>query len=237
MSTTTAGVLFLLSLVVALVAAYRPVGDYLYRTVTSTRHLRVERAMYRVMGANPGGEQPWGVYARSVLAFSAVSILFLYAFLRLQKHLVLSLGRPGVDPDGAWNTAVSFTTNTNWQWYSGESTMGHLVQMSGLAVQNFVSAAVGIAVAVGAVGAWLGCRQRGISLVAFADALAPGLVLAQAIGRWGNWFNQELYGAPSTLPWALHIDPAHRPADSPRSACTTRPSCTSRCGAPWCSCC
>ena len=71
------------------------------------------------------------------------------------------------------------------------------------------------AVALGAVGAWIGCRRRGIKLVDFADAVAPGLVVAQAIGRWGNWFNQELYGAPSTLPWALRIDPAHRPAGTP----------------------
>jgi prolipoprotein diacylglyceryl transferase len=71
------------------------------------------------------------------------------------------------------------------------------------------------AVALGAVGAWIACRRRGINLWAFADALAPGLVLAQAIGRWGNYFNQELYGAPTTLPWALQIDPAHRPPDTP----------------------
>ena len=93
--------------------------------------------MYRLVGVNADGEQSWGVYARSVLAFSAVSILFLYAFLRLQSYLWLSLGFPNVMPAGAWNTAVSFATNTNWQWYSGESTMGHLVQMAGLAVQNF----------------------------------------------------------------------------------------------------
>ncbi|GAB1644115.1 potassium-transporting ATPase subunit KdpA [Krasilnikovia sp. MM14-A1259] len=148
MSTTTAGALFVASLILALAVAYRPLGEYLYRTVTATRHLRAERVMYRMVGVNPDGEQSWGVYARSVLAFSAVSILFLYAFQRLQNHLWLSLGFPPVDPDGAWNTAVSFVTNTNWQWYSGESTMGHLVQMAGLAVQNFASAAVGIAVAV-----------------------------------------------------------------------------------------
>jgi len=75
-------------------------------------------------------------------AFSAVSVLFLYGFLRLQRHLLLSLGYPGVKPDQAFNTAASFVTNTNWQSYSGESTMGHLVQMAGLAVQNFASAAV-----------------------------------------------------------------------------------------------
>jgi len=71
------------------------------------------------------------------------------------------------------------------------------------------------AVALGAVGAWIGCRRRGIRLADFADALAPPLVAAQAIGRWGNYFNQELFGGPSTLPWALRIDPAHRPAASP----------------------
>ncbi len=71
------------------------------------------------------------------------------------------------------------------------------------------------AVALGAVGAWIGCRRRGIRLADFADAMAPGLVVAQAIGRWGNYFNQELYGGPSTLPWAVEIDPAHRPPDTP----------------------
>ncbi|MEV5631996.1 potassium-transporting ATPase subunit KdpA [Micromonospora tulbaghiae] len=148
MSMTTAGVLFVLSLVAALVAVHRPFGDYMHRVVAGTRSSRVERGIYRLVGVDPAAEQTWGVYARSVLAFSAVSLLFLYAFQRLQNHLWLSLGFDPVVPHGAWNTAVSFVTNTNWQWYSGESTMGHLVQMAGLAVQNFVSAAVGIAVAV-----------------------------------------------------------------------------------------
>ena len=148
MSATTAGVLFVGSLLVALVVAYRPLGDYMYRVVSSKRHLRLERLAYRAVGVNPDGEQSWGVYARSVLAFSAVSILFLYLFQRVQQHLWLSLGFPAVKADQAWNTAVSFVTNTNWQSYSGEATMGHLVQMAGLAVQNFASASVGIAVAV-----------------------------------------------------------------------------------------
>lgn len=148
MSTTTAGVIFIASLLIALVLVYKPFGDHMYRTVTSTRHSRFERLVYRAVGVNPGGEQSWGVYARSVLAFSAISILFLYLFQRVQQHLWLSLGFEPVKPDQAWNTAVSFVTNTNWQSYSGESTMGHLVQMAGLAVQNFTSAAVGVAVAV-----------------------------------------------------------------------------------------
>ena len=97
---------------------------------------------------NPAAEQSWGVYARSVLAFSAVSVLFLYAFQRCRTTCGCRWASARSCPHGAWNTAVSFVTNTNWQWYPGESTMGHLVQMAGLAVQNFVSAAVGIAVAV-----------------------------------------------------------------------------------------
>ncbi len=148
MSPTLAGVIFIVTLVAALAAAYRFLGDYIYRVVTGTKHSIAERWIYRLVGVNPERDQPWASYARSVLAFSVVSLLFLYAFLRLQDHLWLSLGLPSVITHGAWNTAVSFVTNTNWQWYAGESTLGHLVQMAGLAVQNFVSAAVGIAVAV-----------------------------------------------------------------------------------------
>ena len=148
MSSTAAGVIFVVVLAVALAVVYRPFGDYMYWTVTSKRHLRVERVVYRLVGVKPDAEQSWGVYARSVLAFAAVSVLFLYLFQRVQSHLWLSLGLPNVKPALAWNTASSFTTNTNWQNYSGESTMGYLVQMSGLAVQNFVSAAMGVAVAV-----------------------------------------------------------------------------------------
>jgi K+-transporting ATPase ATPase A chain len=143
-----AGWIFVSTLVLALAAVYRPFGDYLYRVVTGTRSTVVERGVHRLIGVNPAAQQTWGVYARSVLAFSAVSILFLYLFLRVQDKLWLSLGRPAVTDHLAWNTAVSFVTNTNWQAYAGESAMGHLVQMAGLAVQNFVSASVGIAVAV-----------------------------------------------------------------------------------------
>ncbi|MEU0042772.1 prolipoprotein diacylglyceryl transferase [Streptomyces werraensis] len=71
------------------------------------------------------------------------------------------------------------------------------------------------AVALGVLGAWIGCRRHGVPFPAFADAVAPGLALAQAIGRWGNWFNQELYGRATTLPWAVKIDPENRPASSP----------------------
>ena len=148
MSSTAAAAIFIASIVLALALAYKPVGDYMYRVFTPTRHSRLERGIYRLIGVDPAGEQSWPVYARSVLAFSAVSVLFLYLFQRVQSHLLLSLGFADVPPALSWNTAVSFVTNTNWQAYSGESTMGHLVQMAGLAVQNFASAAVGIVVAI-----------------------------------------------------------------------------------------
>jgi len=148
MSPTGAGVLAAVALVAVLAVTHVPLGDYMARVFGSERHLRVERAVYRLVRVDPDADQRWGVYAVSVLAFSAVCVLFLYGLERLQGVLPWSLGLHGVTPALAWNTAASFVTNTNWQNYSGESTMGHLVQMAGLAVQNFVSAAVGLAVAI-----------------------------------------------------------------------------------------
>jgi K+-transporting ATPase ATPase A chain len=149
-STTGAGIAFLALLVAALVAVHVPLGDYMYRVYTSERDWRIEKLAYRIIGANPKAQQPWFAYARSVLAFSAVSVLFLFFFELLQGKLPLHLNNPAtpMTPALAWNTAISFVTNTNWQAYAGESTQGHLVQMAGLAVQNFVSAAVGMAVAI-----------------------------------------------------------------------------------------
>ena len=118
------------------------------RVYSSEGSLRVERWIYRAAGVDPTFEQRWTAYAMSLLAFSFCSVVLLYIFQRVQGGLPLSLGFGGVHADQAFNTAASFPTNTNWQSYSGESTMGHLVQMSGLAVQNFVSAAVGMAVAI-----------------------------------------------------------------------------------------
>lgn len=148
MSDTTAGLLQVALLISVLAACYRPLGAYMARAYTSEYDSRVERVLYKVMGVDPKADQRWPVYARSLLAFSAVSVVFLYGLLRLQAHLPFSLGFPGVPPAQAFNTAASFVTNTNWQSYSGESTMGHPAQMAGLAVQNFTSAAVGMAVAV-----------------------------------------------------------------------------------------
>lgn len=160
MSDTTAGVLQVGLLVAALAACYRPLGAYMARVYTSDHDTRVERVLYRVMGVDPTADQRWSAYARALLTFSAVSVLALFSLLRLQPQLPLSLGFPGLPPDQAFNTAASFVTNTNWQSYSGESAMGHLAQMSGLAVQNFVSAAVGMAVAVALVRAFVRSRME-----------------------------------------------------------------------------
>src|SRR5690242_19489428 len=148
MNSSLAGVLQIVLLVAALAACYKPLGDYMARIFTSDKHLRVEKGFYRVMGIDAEADQRWGTYARSVLAFSVICVLFLYLLQRIQPFLPYSNGEPAVPSFLAWNTAASFVTNTNWQNYSGESTMGYVVQMTGLAVQNFVSAAVGIAVAV-----------------------------------------------------------------------------------------
>ncbi|MFE0676257.1 potassium-transporting ATPase subunit KdpA [Streptomyces sp. NPDC058867] len=148
MGPVLAGVLQLLALIAALALAYVPLGNYIAKVYTSEKHWRVERWIYKGIGADPDTEMRWPAYLRGVLAFSVVGILFLYGLQRLQGVLPGSLGFSSIDPDQAFNTAVSFVTNTNWQSYYGEQAMGHVVQTAGLAVQNFVSAAVGIAVAV-----------------------------------------------------------------------------------------
>jgi potassium-transporting ATPase potassium-binding subunit len=158
MNSALAGWLQLGLLVLALAVCYKPVGDYMAHIFTTDKDWRIERGLYKIVGINPAANQRWSSYLRSMLAFSAVSVLFLYGLERLQHYLLLSLGMANVPPALAWNTAASFVTNTNWQNYSGESTMGYLVQMSGLAVQNFLSAAVGIVVAIALVRGFIRSR-------------------------------------------------------------------------------
>jgi K+-transporting ATPase ATPase A chain len=158
MSSAAAGWLQLALLVAALAACYVPVGNYMAHIFTTDKHWRVERGLYKVIGIDPSADQKWSSYLRSMLAFSVVSVLFLYGLERLQHYLLLSLGMANVPPALAWNTAASFVTNTNWQNYSGESTMGYLTQMGGLAVQNFLSAAVGIVVAIALVRGFIRSR-------------------------------------------------------------------------------
>lgn len=174
MSPVLSGVLQLLALIVALGLAYRPLGDYMAKVYGSKKHLRGEKWIYKAIGANPDTEMRWPAYLRGVLAFSAVGVLFLYLLQRLQGSLPGSLGFKSIDPDQAFNTAASFVANTNWQSYYGEQAMGHVVQTGGLAVQNFVSAAVGIAVAVALVRGF--ARSRTGELGNFWADLVRGVV-------------------------------------------------------------
>jgi K+-transporting ATPase ATPase A chain len=133
----------------------KPLGGYMYRVFSGDRTLLspvlvpIERGLYRLAGTSDREEQHWAVYATGMLLFNLVGLLVLYALQRLQGVLPYNpAGMSAVDPELAFNTAASFVTNTNWQNYGGESTMSYLVQMAGLTVQNFVSAATGIAIAV-----------------------------------------------------------------------------------------
>ncbi|MEV5041258.1 potassium-transporting ATPase subunit KdpA [Microbacterium sp. LMI1x-1-1.1] len=141
-------VLTLATLALILGVAYRPLGDYMAWVYSSPKDARAERGLYRLIGVDPASAQTWQAYARSVLAFSAVGVLIVYALQRTQQWLPWSLGLPAPSEHLSFNTAVSFVTNTNWQSYSPELTLGYTVQFAGLAVQNFVSGAVGLAVAV-----------------------------------------------------------------------------------------
>lgn len=135
-------------LVLILGLVHVPLGGYMARVYSSKRDLAVERWWYRLTRVNATQDQKWSTYALSVLGFSVVSVLALYGLARMQAVLPYNLGMSPMDPAGAWNSAVSFSTNTNWQWYSGEAAASHLLQMMGFAVQNFLSAAVGMSVAI-----------------------------------------------------------------------------------------
>ncbi|HMM36364.1 MAG TPA: potassium-transporting ATPase subunit KdpA, partial [Thermoanaerobaculia bacterium] len=132
-------------------AVTKPFGLYMRRVFSGERTfldpvlLPVEKALYRLGGVDPKKEQDWKEYASSMLVFGVLGVLGVYAIERLQHLFPLNPDRlPAVPPALAWNTAISFVTNTNWQAYAGETTMSYLTQMAGLAVQNFPSAATGI---------------------------------------------------------------------------------------------
>jgi len=140
---------------VVLMLLAKPLGDYMARVYQGEATLAarvlgpMERFTYRLLGVRADDEMPWRSYALSMLLFNGLGLLVVYALQRLQGSLPLNPQQlPGVAPDSALNTAVSFATNTNWQGYGGETTMSYLTQMAGLTVQNFVSAASGMAVLV-----------------------------------------------------------------------------------------
>lgn len=185
MSPFAAAVLQIVVLIAALALTVPLVGRYLAHIYTSPKHLRAETVAYKLVKVDPDADQHWKSYAMSVLGFSLAGVLLLFAFGRAQQWLPLALGMEPLPADGAWNTAVSFVTNTNWQWYSGEAAIGHLMQMAGLAVQNFVSAAVGLSVAA---------------------AFARGLSRARNSGRIGNfWADLVRTTVRVLLPLALVV--------------------------------
>ena len=159
----------ILVFVALVVGLAKPIGTFFYKLFSGERTFLhpvlgpIERGIYRLVGVNPDGEMTWVAYSVAVLVFSGVCTLLLYAMLRLQGLLPLNpAGVPGMPPLLSLNTAVSFVTNTNWQAYSGESGVSYLTQMVGLTWQNFVSPAVGMAVAVAFVRVW-GARRSATS--------------------------------------------------------------------------
>ena len=182
-----------LAVLAVLLALAWPLGGYIATVLEGGRTWLhgvlgpVERGLYRLMGVRPEEDMRWTTYAGAVLLFNLSGAILLYAILRLQGHLPLNPGHlPGMRPDLAINTAVSFVTNTNWQAYSGEMTLGYLAQMLGLTVQNFLSAATGMAVLA---------------------ALVRGLVRRQADGlgnAWADLIRSVLYVLlPLSLVFAL----------------------------------
>ena len=190
-----------------------PLATWLHRVFTDERHWRVERAIYRIVGVDPNTEQRWSVYAISVVAFGVVSVVALWLLILVQGWLPWSFGRSQTW-HGALNTAISFTTNTNWQSYAGEAGAGHTVQMLGLTVQNFVSAATGLAVAIALVrglaraGAdrvgnfWVDLTRGSVRvLLPIATVAALLLILGGVIQNLNApSVVQTLTGGPQTIP-------------------------------------
>jgi potassium-transporting ATPase potassium-binding subunit len=214
MNSTAAGWLQFLLLFAALAACYIPLGNYMARIFTDKKHWRVERGIYKLTGIDPEADMRWSVYVRSILAFSLVAILFVYLIERTQHWLFWAVGMTNVTPDTAWNTAVSFTTNTNWQNYAGEATMSYLTQMAGLMVQQFMSAAVGLAVAIALIRGftrsrtdrlgnfWVDVTRATIRLLLPISIIAALILVAGgAIENLANYHTiSTLAGAHQTIP-------------------------------------
>ncbi|MCU1523862.1 MAG: Potassium-transporting ATPase subunit, partial [Microbacteriaceae bacterium] len=181
---------------------------------TTSKDLKVERGFYRVIGVDSKSEQTWRLYLRSVLIFSLVGVLLLYAIQRLQAVLPYALGFPAVPEGLSFNTAASFVTNTNWQSYSPDVTMGYAVQLGGLVVQNFLSVAVGIAVAIalvrglayrksGTVGNfWVDITRSALRLLLPLSIVAAVILIAGGVIQNFNGFTtvHTLTGATQSIP-------------------------------------
>ena len=213
-STALAALASIATVALVLVVLYRPFGDYLAWSYTSPKHWRVERVVYRAIGVDEGAEQTWRSYLRGVLIISAVGVLIVYALQRLQPWLPYALGLPAPSEHLSFNTAVSFVTNTNWQSYSPEQTLGYTVQIAGLAVQNFVSAAVGMAVAIALVRGFAARRSGTIGnfwvdltrgtvrvLVPLATVSAVVLALGGVVQNFAGFTDvTTLSGAAQSIP-------------------------------------
>jgi K+-transporting ATPase ATPase A chain len=191
-----------------------PLGNYMAAVYTSGSDLRVEKAIYRLVGVEPDAQQRWTRYLSSLLAFSVVSVLVLYALLLLQVNAPEPWGHKGMTPALAFNTAISFTTNTSWQNYPGESTLGHIGLVAGLGVQAFASAAVGMCVAValirgliatqnGELGNFWGDLVRTVVRILLPLAMVFGVMLL-ALGVVANFGGVQeistLAGGTQTIP-------------------------------------
>jgi K+-transporting ATPase ATPase A chain len=208
------GILQILALVILLALVYRPLGDYMARMFTTSKDLRVERGFYRVIGVDSSSEQTWRIYLRSVLVFSLVGVLLLYAIQRLQAVLPYALGFPAIPEGLSFNTAASFVTNTNWQSYSPDVTMGYAVQLGGLVVQNFLSVAVGIAVAIALVRGlafrktgtlgnfWVDLTRTALRLLLPLSVVAAIVLIAGGVIQNFNGFTavHTLTGATQSIP-------------------------------------
>ena len=207
-------ILQIATLALILTVLYRPVGDYMAHIYTSKKDLLVERGFYRVIGVDSSAEQTWQSYLRGVLAFSAIGLIFVYVLQRTQAMLPYSLGLPAVPEGLSFNTAASFVANTNWQSYSPELTMGYTVQIAGLAVQNFVSAAVGIAIAIALVRGftrrksstignfWVDLTRGTLRLLLPLSVLGAVVLLASGVIQNFNGFTEitTLSGGLQNLP-------------------------------------
>ncbi|KQR05983.1 potassium-transporting ATPase subunit A [Arthrobacter sp. Leaf145] len=201
-------------LVLVLLLLHKPLGVYMARVFSGTKHSKPEKVLYRLAGVDAGTEQSWSVYLRSVLLFSLISILVIFALQRLQGVLPGSNSLPGVDPWVAMNTAISFVTNTNWQTYVPEATVGIFVQMCLLAVQNFLSAAVGIVVVVALIRGivrtttdrlgnfWVDLARASFRiLLPIATVAAIALVIGGVVQNfWSTDVTNAATGAAQTIP-------------------------------------
>jgi potassium-transporting ATPase potassium-binding subunit len=210
-------------------ACVRPLGSYMADVMEGKPNFalrcggRFEAFLYRLCGIDPTNEMSWLRYALAMLLFSGMGAVLLYLLQRLQAFLPLNPQHfPAVSPDSAFNTAVSFVTNTNWQGYSGESTMGYLVQMAGLTVQNFLSAATGIAVAIAVIRgfarhsvATIGNFWADVTRATLYVLLPLSLLLALVLSSQGVIQNLEAFKDATTIDTLMYQNPNTDAAGNP----------------------